>query len=160
MESYFPLPRSQQPATCPCPEPDESSSKPPTVFNIHLMLPRPGHRFSKWFLFLSFSHQNPVRMSSSAHAQQMSLIPPFPPPWLSPLKCKHFQQHNPLKFLQCISTFSPKLRLRHNTFYLLLSPLPQTQFEQIDGFFIKPSMNNLLLGVALTYIFLIPNCKY
>jgi hypothetical protein len=60
------LPHSQQPATCPCPEPDQSSRCPhiPCLVDpFNIILPcTPG--FSKLFLFLRFPHQIPVCSSA------------------------------------------------------------------------------------------------
>jgi len=63
MQSKGSLPHSQVPATCPYPQPDQSSPCPPSNFlKIHLTIilsPTPGS--SKWWsLSLKFHHKNPV----------------------------------------------------------------------------------------------------
>ena len=65
----YALPHSQQPTTCPYPEPDKSSPFPPSHFlkiQLNIVLPStPGS--SKWSLSLMFPHQNPVYASPLPH---------------------------------------------------------------------------------------------
>ena len=73
MEPEGSLPHSQQPATCPCPEPDPSSPRTPshfstTHFNIILSFV-PGS--SKWSPSLRFPHQSPVCTSPLIHTCYM-----------------------------------------------------------------------------------------
>ena len=58
---------SQQPVTCPCSEPDQSSSCTPSHFlKIHFIFPS-TLRFSKWSFSLGFPHQSPVCSSLLPH---------------------------------------------------------------------------------------------
>jgi len=69
METESSLPHSQQPATCPYPQPYQSSPCPPPpshILKIHLniILPsKPGS--SRWYLCLRLSYKNPVCISPS-----------------------------------------------------------------------------------------------
>jgi hypothetical protein len=71
MERKSSSPHSQQPASCPYPEPDQSSPCPLPSFHfleIHfkvILSPTPGS--SKWPLFPQFPQQNPVCTSSLPH---------------------------------------------------------------------------------------------
>ena len=62
MESEGSLPRLQQPATCPYPEPDQSSPCPPSHFlKTHISIIFPSMLgSSKWSLSIRFPHQTPV----------------------------------------------------------------------------------------------------
>jgi hypothetical protein len=58
---------SQEPATCPYPEPDQSSSRSPRLqmflkVQFHVIFPSPS-RSSRWCLFLRFPNQNSVCIS-------------------------------------------------------------------------------------------------
>jgi len=63
MECECSLPHSQVPATCPYPEPDQSSPRQPSHFlkiHLNIILPsKPGS--SKWSLALRFPYQTPYR---------------------------------------------------------------------------------------------------
>ena len=73
MEPEGSLPRLQMPTICTCPEPYQSSPRPPSHFlNIHfnIILPSmPGS--SKWSLSLRFPHQNPVHIFPLPHTCYM-----------------------------------------------------------------------------------------
>ena len=63
------LPCSQQLATCPYPEPDQSSPFPPSHFlklHLNIILPYTPGPF-KWSLSVKFPHQNPVYTSPLHH---------------------------------------------------------------------------------------------
>jgi hypothetical protein len=52
MEHESSLPRSQQPATCPYPEPDQSIPRLPIIFKKHFNIILPSlPRYSKWFIW-------------------------------------------------------------------------------------------------------------
>ena len=73
MEPPSSLPYSQGPATCPCPEPDQSSPRSPSRFlkiNFNIDFP-PTPRSSKWSLSLRFSHSKPVCIFPVPHACYM-----------------------------------------------------------------------------------------
>ena len=83
MEPEGSLPHSQQPATCPCPEPDQSSPVRPSHFlNILHNIILPSMRgSSKWPLSIRFSYQNlytpllfPIRAICTAHLFFLDLI--------------------------------------------------------------------------------------
>jgi len=73
MEPEGSLPNSQMPATCPCPEPDQSSPCPQTHFlkiDLHIIPPStPGS--SKRSLSLRFPHQTPVYAAPLSHTRYM-----------------------------------------------------------------------------------------
>jgi len=77
MEPEGSLPHLQKPATCPYPEPDQSSpSSQLNFFTIHFYIILPSKpRSSKWSFFLRFLHQNPAWTSPLPHACHM----PHPP---------------------------------------------------------------------------------
>jgi len=75
MEPEGSLPLSQVPATCPCPEPNQSSPCPSFQFlKIHLILSPSKPGSSKWSLSVRFPRRNPVRTSAQPHTCYM----PFP----------------------------------------------------------------------------------
>ena len=63
----------QEPAICPYSEPDQSSpcTIPRSKIHVNIILP-PTPRFSKWFLSLSFPHQNPIYTSPLPRTRQVS----------------------------------------------------------------------------------------
>ena len=73
MEPEGSLPHSQVPASCPCPQTDESSPYPHIHFlKVHLNIilsSTPGS--PKWSLSLNFPQQNPVYVSSLPHTCYM-----------------------------------------------------------------------------------------
>ena len=76
MEAEGSLQQSQNPATCPYPEPVQSSPYPRTDFfkirfNITLPFTR---RSSMWYRFPRFSHQNPVCTASLPYVLHAPLI--------------------------------------------------------------------------------------
>ena len=75
MEPGCSLPHSQVPATCPCPEPNQSIPCPLSHFlKIHLNIILPSRpRSSKWSLSHKFPHQNPLctfPVSHTCHLQR------------------------------------------------------------------------------------------
>ena len=73
MEPEGSSPRLQQPATCPYPEPDQSSRCLPSHFlkiSVNIILPYMP-RCSKWSLSPTFPHQNPVCTSPLPHTCYM-----------------------------------------------------------------------------------------
>ena len=81
MEAEGSLPQSQNPATCPYPEPVKSSPYPPTDFfkiRFNIILPFTP-RSSMWSLLLRFPHQNSVCTSSLSHTCHMPR--PSRSPW-------------------------------------------------------------------------------
>ena len=74
MEPEGSLQCSHQPTTCPCAEPDQSSSHPSTLFfkiQSNIIFPSMP-RFSKLSLSLRFQHQNPICISSVPHTCYIS----------------------------------------------------------------------------------------
>ena len=72
MEPEGLLPLSQEPATCPYPEPEQSSPCPPTHFLkvlINILPSTPGS--SKWSLSFRCPHQNHVYISSLPQTRYM-----------------------------------------------------------------------------------------
>ena len=68
MEPEISLPHSQQPSTCACSEPYQSSPRPyPTYWSAVLILSSHPRLGLKWALSLRFSHQNPLRTSPRPH---------------------------------------------------------------------------------------------
>jgi hypothetical protein len=70
MEPEGSLPRSQDPVTCPCPEPDQSRSHPSNrfLFKTHENIIRScTPRSSKWSPSLRFPRQNPMCTSFVPH---------------------------------------------------------------------------------------------
>ena len=96
MESEGSLPHSQEPATCPYPEPARSSPYPTSYFlknHLNIIFPStPGS--PKWSLSLRFSHQNPVYACPLPHTRYMSI-----PSHSS--RCYHLIKHNSLQVLNC-----------------------------------------------------------
>jgi len=133
MEPEGSLLHSQVPATCPYPEPAQSSPC-HHFLNIHLniiLLSMPGS--SKWSLSLRFPHQNPVYASPFSH---MCYVP-------CPSLSRFYHLHNIgqgvqiIKFL--IMYFSPI------PCYLLplwpkYSPLSSTPYSQTPSAYIPSSM--------------------
>ena len=70
MEPESSLPRLQEPATCPYPEPEQSNLCSPSHFlKIHLNIITPSMpESSKWSLSHRFPHQNPVHTSPLPHS--------------------------------------------------------------------------------------------
>jgi len=69
------LPHSQEPATCPCPEPYQSGPGPPSQFlKIHFNIMFPyALSCSKWSLLLRLLHQNPyTRLPPTCHVHPVS----------------------------------------------------------------------------------------
>jgi hypothetical protein len=74
MEPEGSIPHSQAPATCPYPEPTQSSPYPSSHFmkiNRNIILPSMP-RSPKWSLSLKFSHQYPVEVSPRPNTRYMS----------------------------------------------------------------------------------------
>ena len=72
MKSEGSLPYSQQPYTCPYPEPDQSSSWPhPLKVHFNIFLPSTLGS-SKWSISLRFPHQNPLCTSTLPHTYYMT----------------------------------------------------------------------------------------
>jgi len=73
MEPESSLPHSQVPATCPCPEPAQSSPYPPSHFlKIHLNIILPSTPWSpERSPSLRLSHQNPVHAPVLPHTRYM-----------------------------------------------------------------------------------------
>ena len=74
MEHEGSLPRSQRHTTCPYPEQDWSSPYPLSYFlkiRFNIIFPTGSYKF---FLSLSFSHQNPVCASPLFHMCYMSRL--------------------------------------------------------------------------------------
>ena len=72
MHPEGPLPRPRQLATCPYPEPDQSSPPPSYFLKIHFTIIFPSiPKPSKWFLAFKTPHQNPVCTSPLTHTCHM-----------------------------------------------------------------------------------------
>jgi len=72
MHPEGPLPRPRQLATCPYPEPDQSSPSQSYFFNILFNIIFPCTPMpSKWFLAFRTPHQNPVCTSPLTHTCHM-----------------------------------------------------------------------------------------
>jgi hypothetical protein len=74
METEGSLPCPQEPATCPYPEPDQSSPRPPPSYflKIHFNIILPfTPRFSKWSFSFRFPDQNPVYPPPLLHTRHM-----------------------------------------------------------------------------------------
>ena len=70
MEQECSLPHSQQPATCPCPERNQSSPRSqPISWRSDLKFPSISAWASKWSLSLKFPHQNPVGTPPLTHTR-------------------------------------------------------------------------------------------
>ena len=106
MEPGVSLPHSQEPATCPCPEPDRSRSCPPSHFlkiHFNIMLPStPEYSF--------FPHLSPskpcMQLSSSPyvlHALPISVILIWTPEWYVVRSTEHKVPH-------CVVFSTPLLR--------------------------------------------------
>ena len=139
MEPEGSLPRSQQLAFCPFPEPDSSSTR-SKLFQIHSNIILSSiHNCSKWCIFCRFPHHETVHISSSL----MRAACPTQPPWIDfpnkiswavqivtllmtqfhsgsfsflPLKPKNLPQRpilekSQLMFLQLISQISSGIRI-------------------------------------------------
>jgi len=82
MEPEGSLPHSQVPATCPYPEPDQSSSRPhPTSEDTPYVILLSTPEFSKWSLSLRFLHQtlnatllSPIRATCPTNLIPLDLI--------------------------------------------------------------------------------------
>jgi hypothetical protein len=76
MESGSSILLLKVPATCPCPEPDQSSLCLPSHFlkiNLNIILPSTP-RSSKWPLCLRFPYQKPSRTSPLLHTCQIFVV--------------------------------------------------------------------------------------
>jgi len=72
-ERYGALPHSQVTATCPCSEPDQSSSFTSSYFlksHLNIIIPFTSGS-SKWSLSVKFPHQNPVNVLPPHHTCYM-----------------------------------------------------------------------------------------
>jgi len=132
MEPKDSLLHLQVPASCPCPESDQSVHAPPSsILKIHLniILPSmPGS--SKWTLSLRFSHQNPVCI--------------FPQPHTFYMLCQsQFSQFDhPKKYLVCSTDHSAP---HYTVFSTLLLTCPSwAQILSSAPYSQTPSDNNTI----------------